>query len=266
MKRRRRVSLLDPSNAGSLLGLDLRYTPEFLGSLSLPEASSTQMRIVRGSKISTKVITQTDAHARDSHGAAVDGTPTQTTFQLKMGAAIVRMFVDKYDPESEVRRTAGRSSRNFRILFSDCFPRSNAAQVEDWKSAVIKIMRRIDERGTNTHYNNVSAARLPTANQDFQQQHQRVVDALESALPGVYTAKHLTRQDKETLTTRIRAHGNPTFSTAGLSHNKARKKILDTYHLIKTDVVINTVCKFSQNDRVVIATYIILVWYAHYRA
>jgi hypothetical protein len=36
---------------------------------------------------------------------------------------------------------------------------------------------------------------------------------------------------------------------------------MDTYHLIKTGVVINTVREFSQNDRVAIATYIILDWY-----
>ena len=114
--------------------------------------------------------------------------------------------------------------------------------------------------------NIVSAAHLPTANQDFQRQHQRVVDALESALPGVYTARTFNNQDKDTLTARIKAHGNPTFSTAGLSRDQARKTIMDTYHLIKTDVVINTVREFSQNDRVAIATYIILVWYDHHRA
>jgi hypothetical protein len=35
------------------------------------------------------------------------------------------------------------------------------------------------------------------------------------------------------LTARIKAHGDSTFSTSGLSRDKARKKIMDTYHLIK---------------------------------
>jgi hypothetical protein len=47
-------------------------------------------------------------------------------------------------------------SRDFRILFSDCFPRSNAAQVEDWKSAVIEIVRHIDERGVQPRSNMVT--------------------------------------------------------------------------------------------------------------
>ena len=91
--------------------------------------------------------------------------------------------------------------------------------------------------------------------------------ALDTALgPGLFNARTFNNQVKETLTDRIRANGNPTFSTAGLSRDQARKTIMDTYHLIKTDVVINTVREFSQNDRVAIATYIILVWYDHHRA
>ncbi len=235
---------------------------DYLAGLPVSEAASTQMQIVCGSTISTKV-TQAEAHARDSPGIAAGGAPTQTT--SKMGAAIVSLFVDKYDPANENRRSGG-ATRDFRILFSDCFPRSNTAQVEDWKSAVIEIARRIDERGTQTRSNIASAARLPTTNQDFQRQHQRVFDALESALPGVYTARNLIDQDKDTLTARIKAQGNPTFSTTGLSRTAARKKVMDTYHLIKTDFVINTVRDFSQNDRVVIATHIILVWYGTLRA
>jgi hypothetical protein len=63
MKRRKRVSLVDPKNAESLLRLDSRYTMDYLTCLSLSEAASTQKRIVRGSTISTKVITQAEAHA-----------------------------------------------------------------------------------------------------------------------------------------------------------------------------------------------------------
>ena len=122
----------------------------------------------------------------------------------------------------------------------------NAKYGCDWKSAIIEIQRRIDERGTKTDSNIVSAAHLPTAFQDFQQQHKGVVKALDTALGlGVFSAETFTTQVKETLTARIREHGNPTFSTAGLSRNQARKKIMDTYHLIKTDVVINTVRGFS---------------------
>ena len=262
-KRRRRVSLLDDANAQTLLRLDPRYTPQFLDSLTLPEASSMQMRIVRGSTISTKV-TRAEAHARDSPGVAGGGAPTQTT--LKMGAAIVRLFVDKYDPANDDRRSAPGPSGDFRILFSDCFPRSNADQVEDWESAVIEIVRRIDERGVHPFRNIASAAHLQTSSQDFEQQNKLVVAALESVLPGVYTARTFTNQDKDTLTARIKAHGNDTFSTAGLASKEARKKIMDTYHLIKTDFVINTVRNFSQNDRVALATHIILLWYNKHHA
>jgi hypothetical protein len=159
-----------------------------------------------------------------------------------------------------VQRVGGGATTT-RILFSDCFPRSNADQVQDWESAVIKIVERIDERGTQVYHNNGSAARLPTDNSDFQQQHKRVVDALESELPGVYSARTFTNQDKDTLTARIKEHGNPTFSTIGLKRNEARKQIMDKYQSIKTDFVINTVREFSQNDRVAIATYLILNWY-----
>ena len=88
----------------------------------------------------------------------------------------------------------------------------------------------------------------------------------ESVLPGVYTARTFTDRDKDTLTARIKAHGDPDFSTAGLSRDQARKKIMDTYHLIKTDVVIKTVRGFSPNERVAIATHVILVWYDNHRA
>ena len=87
---------------------------------------------------------------------------------------------------------------------------------------------------------------------------------MQSALGlGVINCETFTKQVKETLTTFIREHqyGDRTFSTTGLPRNKARKKIMDTYHLIKNAVVIDTVREFSQDDRVVIATYIILVWY-----
>jgi hypothetical protein len=56
-----------------------------------------------------------------------------------------------------------------------------------------------------------SAAHLPTASQDFQRQHKKVVDALESVLPGVCTAENFTNQDKDTMTGRIKAHGNTTL-------------------------------------------------------
>ena len=262
-KRRKRVSLVDPKNAERLLRMDPLYSTAYLTGLSLSEAASTQMRIVSGSRISTKVITQAEAHARDSPGGAGGGAPTQTT--LKMGAAIVRLFVDTYDPANEDRRSGG-ASRDFRILFSDCFPRSNADQIQDWESAVIKIVRRIDERGVHPYYNIKSAAHLQTSRQDFEQQNKLVVGALESVHPGVHTARTFTNQVKDTLTARIKAHGNDTFSTAGLAREEARKKILDTYHLIKTDFVINTVRKFSQNDRVVLATHIILLWYHTHHA
>ncbi len=108
------------------------------------------------------------------------------------------------------------------------------------------------------------AVHLPTASRDFQLQHQRVVAPLDTALgPDLFNARTFNNQVKETLTDRIRANGNPTFSTAGLSKDQGRKTTMDTNHRIKTDVVINTVRKFSQNDRVAIATYIILVWYNH---
>ena len=44
MKRRKRVSLLDASNAASLTALDPSYTPPFLANLSLPEASCLEMK------------------------------------------------------------------------------------------------------------------------------------------------------------------------------------------------------------------------------
>jgi hypothetical protein len=259
-QRRNRVTLLNPKNGGHLLGLDPRYTSPFLGSLSLRGASSLQMRVTRGSTISTKaarVITD-EANARDSAGAAGGNVPAQTTF--KMGEVIVRSFIEKYDPTNENRRSGGKGAIT-RILFSDCFPRSTAQEVQDWESALIKIVESIDERGTHTHRNNKSAAHVPTANSNYQQLHKHVVDALESELPGVYTAQTFTAQVKDTLTARIKAHGDSTFSTSGLSRDKARKKIMDTYHIIKTNVVIKTVRELSQNDRVAIATYI--MWRHH---
>ena len=263
-QRRNRVALLNPKNGGHLLGLDPRYTSQFVGSLSLREASSLQMRIVNGSKISTKaarVITD-EAKARDSAGAA-GNVPAQTTF--KMGKAIVRSFIEKYDPTNENRRSGGQGAIT-RILFSDCFPRSTAQEVQDWDSALSKIVERIDERGINTHSNKRSAAHVPTANSNYQQLHKHVVDALESELPGVYTAQTFTAQVKDTLTARIQAHGDTSFSTSGLSREDARKKVMDTYHILKTNVVIKTVRELSQNDRVAIATYLILNWYHQHRA
>jgi hypothetical protein len=222
------------------------------------------MRIVNGSKISTKaarVITD-EAKARDSAGAA-GNVPAQTTF--KMGEAIVRSFIEKYDPTNENRRSGGQGAIN-RILFSDCFPRSTPQEVQDWESARIKIVESIDERGTQAHRNNVSAAHVPTANSNYEQLHKLVVDALESQLPGVYSTQNFRAKDKDTLTALIKAHGNSTFSTFGLPRNEARKKIMDTYHILKTNVVIKTVRELSQNDRVAIATFIILSWYSEYRA
>ena len=161
---------------------------------------------------------------------------------------------------------SGAPGANTRILFSDCFARSTAEEVQDWESALIKIVERIDERGIKVHRNNGSAAHVPTANSNFQQQHKHVVDALESQLPGVYRSQNFRAKDKDTLTALIKAHGDSTFSTSGLPRNEARKKIMDTYHILKTNVVIKTVRELSQNDRVAIATYIILCWYNEYRA
>jgi hypothetical protein len=59
----------------------------------------------------------------------------------------------------------------------------------------------------------VSAAHLPTAVQDFQQQHQGVVKALDTALElgtlGVFNAATCNTQVKETLTALIKKTGTP---------------------------------------------------------
>ena len=264
-QRRRRVSLLNHENAKELHRLDSLYSMGYLAGLSLEQAASLEMKRRSGRRISTKaarVITD-QANARDSAGAAGVNVPAQTT--LQMGEAIVRSFEEKYDPTNENRRSGGQGGIT-RILFSDCFPRSTPQEVQDWESARIKIVESIDERGTQTHRNNVSAAHVPTAYSNYEQLHKLIVDALESQLPGVYSSQNFRAKDKDTLTALIKAHGDSTFSTSGLSRDKARKKIMDTYHIIKTNVVIKTVRELSQNDRVAIATYIILSWYSEYRA
>ena len=264
-RRRRRVSLLKPQNGEELHRLDRRYSMGYLAGLSLEQAASLEMKRRSGRRISTKaarVITD-QANARDSAGAAGVNVPAQTT--LQMGEAIVSSFEEKYDPTNENRRSGG-GGITVRILFSDCFPRSTPQEVQDWESARIKIVESIDERGTQAHRNNVSAAHVPTANSNYEQLHKLVVDALESQLPGVYSTQNFRAKDKDTLTALIKAHGNSTFSTFGLPRNEARKKIMDTYHILKTNVVIKTVRELSQNDRVAIATFIILSWYSEYRA
>jgi hypothetical protein len=256
---------LKPQNGEELHRLDRRYSMGYLAGLSLEQAASLEMKRRSGRRISTKaarVITD-EANGRDSAGAAGVNVPAQTT--LQMGEAIVRSFEEKYDPTNENRRSGG-GGITVRILFSDCFPRSTPQEVQDWESARIKIVESIDERGTQAHRNNVSAAHVPTANSNYEQLHKLVVDALESQLPGVYSTQNFRAKDKDTLTALIKAHGNSTFSTFGLPRNEARKKIMDTYHILKTNVVIKTVRELSQNDRVAIATFIILSWYSEYRA
>ena len=92
--------------------------------------------------------------------------------------------------------------------------------------------------------------------------HQRVASTVDNVLgPVTFNQATMTNSQRESLSVRIRANGQPSFSTAGLTSDQAKKKTMDTYMIVRTELVTKTVREFSQNDRVAIATYIILTWY-----
>jgi hypothetical protein len=63
---------------------------------------------------------------------------------------------------------------------------------------------------------------------------------------------------------RIKQH-TPSFHINGLSRDDARRKIMQTYIQLRTELIAKIVGAKPLEDRIAVAAYIIVSWY-HYRA
>ena len=122
-----------------------------------------------------------------------------------------------------------------------------------WSGTVVGVHPHLNKPQVMSH--------IPTFSESHAQVLEIISAVLDRELPLGFTMASMTAYQREEAIRRIKEH-DPHFHIVGLTRDEARQKVMNTYKQLRTDRVVEIASTLSLEDRVAVAAYIIVAWYA----